>query len=95
MTPAKLKQLEKKDLMSEWQRNQQIERGSQHMFLPMKTFDPWERQRKEKQVVEKQIPALSNLQNVQWGTRFRTNRDINNILNNQRILTSSKQFNTK
>ena len=86
MNSTKLKQLEKDDLMSQWQKQQRTKgyRNDQ-FFLKQKATDPWEKSRKDKEMLESHIPALKNLKSVSWGSHHRRNKDINQQLMNNRI----------
>ena len=94
MIPTKLSHLEKETLLSKWQKEQiRLQHQNNQFFLPIPQIaDPWEQERQKKKVIESQIPAL---QNTQWGSRFRSNKDMNNNINNTRILTSNSMFNQK
>lgn len=94
MNPTKLKQLEKDDLLSQWQKEQRSKgHTNSQFFLKMKHSDPWEKERQSKNMLQQHIPALKGLQSVQWGTHHRRNKDINQQLQNQRIIASTKMVN--
>lgn len=91
MNPTKLSHLEKETMLSKWQK-EQIEKkhNNSQMFLsPQHPTDPWENERKLKSVTEQIIPPL---QNTQWNTRFRSNRDMNQNMVNKKILASKSMF---
>lgn len=93
MNPTKLKQLEKDDLLSQWQKQQRSKKYcNDQFFLKMKAFDPWEKDRREKEMLETHIPSLKGLKSVTWGPRHRRNKDINQQLQNERIMSSRMHF---
>lgn len=93
MNPTKLKQLEKDDLLSQWQKNQRSRNHkNEQFFIQMKAMDPWEIDRREKKMVETQIPGLSTLKSVQWNARHRRNRDINQQLENNKMMAARRNF---
>lgn len=93
MNQTKLKHLQKNDYLSQWQQNQRsLGHKNKQFFLTKPTIDPWEKDRREKYVIESQIPSLANLKSVSWGPRHRHNKDINQQLENQRIMKSQEYF---
>lgn len=93
MNHTKLKQLEKDDLLSEWQKQQRAKNfRNDNLFLQMKASDPWMIERREKSVLETHIPGLKSLKSSKWGPRHRSNKDINQQLKNQRMMASRENF---
>lgn len=90
LSAAKLKALEKNDNLSEWQKAQKS--GSSTFFIKQKTFDPWEIRRTEENVIHKQIPSLETIKAKSCVSNHRFNKDINQHLENQRILKARKEF---
>lgn len=90
---TKLKQLDKPDLLSNWQK-EQIDRGfiNEQFFQKLEPIDPWAKERADKEFLGTHIPSLAELKSVNWGTRFRRNRDINQQLLNSKIKSSLDIF---
>ena len=88
---SKLSHLEKDSLLSDWQKEQRRRNfNNGQFFLPQQNIqDPWKEDKKTKTMMEAHIPAL---QGVEWGTRFRSNRDFNQNIKNKRILSAKNMF---
>lgn len=93
MSYTKLKQLDKDDLLSRWQKDQR-DRGfsNEQFFQKLEPIDPWAKERRDKEMLQSHIPALAELKSVSWGSRFRKNRDINQQLLHSKIKSSKNIF---
>jgi hypothetical protein len=89
MERTKLKDLRKKENLSEWQRNKKA------TFNAVNTFpyinDPWKIKRDEEAIILNLFPAL---QDFKYGIHpMRNKKDINQILQNKRIDSMKNVFN--
>jgi predicted RND superfamily exporter protein len=90
MNPAKLSQLTKDDLISAWQK-EQIAKGHQNpgFFMERKEFDPWKLDKIEVNAVKENIPSLNKLE---FGGRYRCNKDINQAIKQSRFQQNIETF---
>lgn len=92
MNGTKLKHLQKEDLLSQWQKEQREKKYyNPHMFLNAPKINPWNIGQMETNKVKKEIPSLKNLQ-FGFSARHRNNKEMNQIINNQKILQKAKLF---
>ena len=89
---TKLKTLQKSDNLSQWQQNQKADNSNSGFFIKQKSYDPWELRRQEEMVITKQIPSLEKIKAKSCVSNHRYNKDINNHLENQRMLKARQAF---
>lgn len=95
MNGTKLKQLEKPDLLSNWQKQQKEKRHyNPEMYLKRQEIDPWALGRMETEIIKQNIPALAKLQ-FGFSARHRNNKEMNQIINNQKMMEKAKLFHKK
>jgi hypothetical protein len=95
MQGTKLKHLNKDDLLSKWQK-EQIKLGyhNPQFFHKPDEIDPWKLGQMETQIVKEHIPALKNT-NFMFSANRRNNKEMNQILKNNKIIKSHQHFHQK
>jgi predicted RND superfamily exporter protein len=89
MSYAKLSQLTKPDLISTWQKEQNAKGYDTSFIIERKEFDPWKLDKLEVNAVKENIPSL---QKVEFGGRYRCNKDINQSIKQSRFQQNIETF---
>jgi hypothetical protein len=92
---TKIKSLEKKENLSEWQRQQKEKKAANpnhveyHYQHP--EIDPWKLKKMEDNYYRENVPALKEMK-FQFGAGRRNNKEVNRIINEYKIKAAQRNF---